>query len=174
MNATPAASAATMGWMSTANPPGVAAGGPGVRTDRYAATRVEEAAPWHATAASATPSSGTFNRVSYCPAYEASGRSSATADERTANRMSPRGQMASSAEVIRAASAARGRLQAVSVTTRPFGTGKPSAASVARVAALPPSSATGSPPAASSRTTGGHVGGAVPSMRVPALFCLPP
>src|SRR6266542_5275727 len=112
--------------------------------------------------ASGSSSRATSRTVSYWPANDAPARSSAVAEERTANRCPCRWVSSATAwsrrVQVRSQSAA-----AVGVTTTPAGTGKPVPARRARLAALVLNSVrfwAGSRPAASARvTTGGSVSG---------------
>jgi len=82
----------------------------------------------------------TSSTVSYWPAYEAPGRSSSTAEERTANAVSPIASVL--APIASAMSSGRGvaatRATASLVSTNPSGTGKPAASSSPNAAAFRP------------------------------------
>src|SRR6266511_447535 len=94
--------------------------------------------------APSSPSSPrTLRTVSYCPANEASARSSATLEERTARISAPRARVASSTAWSAGSP----------TTTNPSGTGKPAWASSPRLAALPPTSSRSELRSSPSRTT---------------------
>src|SRR5215207_7224331 len=112
--------------------------------------------------ASGSSSRATSRTVSYWPANDAPARSSAVAEERTANRC-PCRSVSSAAAWSRRVQVCSQSAAAVGVTTTPAGTGEAGPARRARLAALVPNSAcawAGSRPAASARvTTGGSVSG---------------
>src|SRR5579859_3416976 len=83
-----------------------------------------------------------FRKVSYCPAKEASARSSATADDRTATGPMPRTPSASATS-----------RPGSPITTNPSGTLKPARFSSPRLAALPPTRSASAAPIDSSHTT---------------------
>src|ERR687898_3490737 len=91
------------------------------------------------------------SNVSYCPANEAPSRSSAVPEERTAKRSAPSPAAASNiwADISPKRSSAAG------VTTKPGGTGKPTEARRARLAAFAPSSEVRRFVASEKVTTGG-------------------
>src|SRR5918995_1860998 len=84
--------------------------------------------------ASGRPSGSTFRKVSYCPAKEASSRSSAVPEERTAKRWAP--SAAADSNICGVAS--RRCPSAAVVTTNPGGTGNPAEARRPRLAAFAP------------------------------------
>ena len=94
---------------------------------------------------------GPHRKVSYCPANEAPSRSSAVPEERTANCSAPSAAEASNIF----ADASRWCLSAVVVTAKPGGTGKPTEARRARLAAFAPSSVWSRVAASAKVTTSG-------------------
>src|SRR5215211_6650266 len=151
VKATPAESASTMTCTSTAIRDVEVSPVASARASLYADTLEAVAESKTRMIAWGNPSRGTPRNVSYCPANEASSRSSAVPEERTANRWAP----SSPAISNRSGDASRRCPSAADVTTKPGGTGNPAEARRAMLDAFAPSSEVPSPPASAKVTTSG-------------------